>query len=46
MISARALTTRGMLVYQKKGAPVATYAQLENGAVTRVYAGIPARKVQ
>ena len=34
-----------LLVYQKKGAPVATYAQLENGAVTKVYAGIPARRV-
>lgn len=34
-----------LLVYQKKGAPLATYAQLENGAVTRVYAGIPARKL-
>lgn len=34
-----------LLVYQKKDAPLATYAQLENGAVTRVYAGIPARKL-
>jgi len=34
-----------LLVYQKKDAPLATYAQLENGSVTKVYAGIPARRL-
>jgi hypothetical protein len=34
-----------LIVYQKEGANVATFVQLQNGVVTMVYAGLPPRKL-